>query len=308
MTEDINRLDDLQNSQSIGLSCFWHTKRKTINKFKTNRKMTYVKPKKHLGQHFLKDTSIAERIVNSMTLHEKLDKPNRCSCIEVGAGTGVLTNFLCKKPEYDLWIVEIDSESINYLHKNYPSLSPQILSEDFLAYDLQTFCAEHGEIALIGNFPYNISSQIMFKVYENYQVVGQVVGMFQKEVAERITAAPGSKKYGIPSVLLQAYYDVEYLFTVNEDVFVPPPKVKSGVIRLTRKEITKIPCNERRFKVVVKTAFNQRRKTLRNSLKALITKDLSLSEPELFAKRPEQLSVEEFFKLTNLVDSVQNSI
>ncbi len=250
-----------------------------------------VKPKKHLGQHFLKDKNIAEKIVNS------LNAENIKDVIEIGAGTGILTDFLLKK-DYNLHIIEIDTESIDYLKIHYPDLKEKLLHKDFLKFDLQNSFKEN--IAIIGNFPYNISSQIVFKVIENRQIVKEVVGMFQKEVAERITAVPGNKTYGILSVLTQAYYNTEYLFTVNEQVFYPPPKVKSGVIRLIRKNNETINCDDALFKKIVKTGFNQRRKTLRNSLKSLTQNIETLHD--FFNKRPEQLSWLQFVELTNLID------
>ena len=250
-----------------------------------------VKPKKHLGQHFLKDKNIAEKITNS------LNAENIKDVIEIGAGTGILTDFLLKK-DYNLHIIEIDPESIDYLKIHYPDLKEKLLHKDFLKFDLQNSFKEN--IAIIGNFPYNISSQIVFKVIENRQIVKEVVGMFQKEVAERITAVPGNKTYGILSVLTQAYYNTEYLFTVNEQVFYPPPKVKSGVIRLIRKNNETINCDDALFKKIVKTGFNQRRKTLRNSLKSL-TQNIETSH-DFFNKRPEQLSWLQFVELTNLID------
>jgi len=249
-----------------------------------------VKPKKYLGQHFLKDKNIAEKIVNALT-SEKIK-----NVIEIGAGTGILTGFLLEK-DFLLHIIEIDVESVDYLQEHFPELKNRLLNEDFLKFNLQNTFSD--DIAIIGNFPYNISSQIVFKVLENKKIVKELVGMFQKEVAERITAKPGNKTYGILSVLTQAYYDTEYLFSVSEGVFFPPPKVKSGVIRLTRKETAELDCDEVFFKQVVKTGFNQRRKTLRNSLKS-ITQNIETTH-ELFNKRPEQLTYKQFAKLTNLI-------
>ena len=220
--------------------------------------MSGVRAKKHLGQHFLTDEDICQRIVNSLTKHGGYE-----SVVEVGPGAGAITKYLVEK-DYDFSVAEIDDESIEYLSKEFPELI--IHSEDFLQMNLQAI-AKDDKLAVIGNFPYNISSQIMFKVYDERAIIPEVVGMFQKEVAERIAEKPGSKKYGILSVLIQAYYDVEYLFTVDEHVFDPPPKVKSGVIRLKRNNIEALDCDEKFFKVVVKTAFGMRRKTLRNSLK-----------------------------------------
>ncbi len=251
-----------------------------------------VKPKKNLGQHFLKDKNIAIKIVDA------LRAKNIENVIEIGAGTGILTEFLLKK-DFLLHIIEIDSESTEYLKLHFPECEKQILNEDFLKFDLSGYFKN--DIAVIGNFPYNISSQIIFKVIDNRHIVKEVAGMFQKEVAERITASPGSKTYGILSVLTQAYYDTEYLFTVNENVFYPPPKVKSGVIRLVRKETKTLNCDEILFKKVIKTGFNQRRKTLRNSLKSL-TGNIS-TENIIFNQRPEQLSYLQFIELTNIIDN-----
>jgi len=253
-----------------------------------------VRAKKHLGQHFLNNENIAEKIVNSL-----VTKPqSNVSLLEIGAGMGVLTQFLVKK-EYSFYVIEIDSESIEYLISAFPSLKIEnkLIEGDFLKVDFSIFNAE--KVVIIGNFPYNISSQILFKVFENKEIVPEVVGMFQKEVAERIASKPGSKKYGILSVLLQAFYDIEYLFTVNETEFNPPPKVKSAVIRLVRNDVTHLNCDEKLFKNVIKTAFNQRRKMLSNSLKQLLEgKHISA---ELAQKRPEQLSVAEFVELTNQI-------
>lgn len=250
-----------------------------------------VRAKKHLGQHFLKNNKIAEEIVNSIDY-----KGN--TIVEIGPGTGVLTQFLIKK-ECSLYVVELDSESVEYLISVYPKLKidKKLIEGDFLKLNLTDIT--EGKLSIIGNFPYNISGQILFKVYENKNKVPQVVGMFQKEVAERIAANPGTKKYGILSVLLKAFYNIEYLFTVDENEFYPPPKVKSAVIRLTRNNVEKLDCDEYTFKKVVKTAFNQRRKMLSNSLKPLIqNKNIA---PELLKKRPEQLSVEEFILITKSI-------
>jgi 16S rRNA (adenine1518-N6/adenine1519-N6)-dimethyltransferase len=247
----------------------------------------YVKPKKHLGQHFLKNASIADRIAHSLTGHG-----HYATLIEIGPGTGALTQHLLKLP-YTTWVSEIDIESIAYLHQHYPELRPRILGEDFLAMNLQNKFEE--KIAVIGNFPYNISSQILFHVLDHKNQVTELVGMFQKEVAMRVSNPPGGKEYGILSVLIQAWYDVEYLFTVNEEEFIPPPKVKSGVIRMKRNTIDDLGCDEVMFKRVVKTAFNQRRKTLRNSLKSLLPQGF---ENEMLQLRPERLSVAQFIQLT----------
>ncbi|MDX9881696.1 MAG: 16S rRNA (adenine(1518)-N(6)/adenine(1519)-N(6))-dimethyltransferase RsmA [Prolixibacteraceae bacterium] len=252
--------------------------------------MTIVRAKKNLGQHFLKDKNIARKIVESLSVETR-------NVLEVGPGMGVLTQFLLEK-KYHLHVVEIDDESVEYLENHFPQLQGHIISGDFLRLDLQKYFS--GTFSVIGNFPYNISSQIFFKVLENREQIPQVVGMVQKEVAERIAATHGSKTYGILSVLLQAFYRIEYLFTVTEHVFIPPPKVKSAVIRLVRNGREQLECNEKLFFQVVKTAFNQRRKTMRNSLKAMIT-DETLKNSELLALRPEQLSVSDFELLTRLI-------
>jgi len=250
-----------------------------------------VKPKKHLGQHFLKDLNIAKKIANCLT------GKGYKKVLEIGPGTGVLTRFLLEK-DFETSVVEIDSESTSYLEKHFPQLNDRIISTDFLKLSLEDYFDE--PIAIIGNFPYNISSQIVFKALENKALIPEFAGMFQKEVALRIAAEPGSKTYGIISVLTQAFYDVEYLFSVPPQVFNPPPKVDSGVIRLVRKTDTNLPVSEILFRKVVKTAFNQRRKTLRNSLKSL---DLSkkLQEDAIFALRPEQLSVSQFIELAQSI-------
>lgn len=250
-----------------------------------------VKAKKHLGQHFLTDKNIAQKIVDSLLFPE-------LPVLEIGPGTGVLTQFL--KPIYNnqLYLIEIDSESVDYLHDKYPELINRTYQADFLRVNLLDLFTE--KFTIIGNFPYNISSQIFFKVLEYRDMIPCVVGMIQKEVAVRLASPPGSKEYGILSVLLQAFYQLEYLFTVSEHVFNPPPKVKSAVIRLTRNTRNHLECNEKMFFSVVKTSFNQRRKTIRNSLKS---KFLNLAtENEIFNLRPEQLSVDQFVFLTNLVE------
>ncbi len=255
-----------------------------------------VKAKKHLGQHFLKDINIAEKIANTIS-------NNTANVLEIGPGTGVLTRFLNQVEGRNLYAAEVDIESVEYLVGNN-IIAPDHVFGDFLKLDLPEIFTE--EIAVIGNFPYNISSQIVFKTIENRKLIPEFSGMFQKEVAERISAEPGSKKYGIISVLTQAYYDVEYLFTVDEHVFRPPPKVKSGVIRLLRKDIDKLDCDEALFKQVVKTSFNTRRKMLRVSLKRLIGKSEILQD-EFYQKRPEQLSVEEFVNITNQISAIERS-
>lgn len=261
--------------------------------------MQSVKPKKALGQHFLIDLGIAENIAR--TLDDYAGTP----VLEVGPGMGVLTQFLLNKHEQNLKVVEIDDESVTYLAKNFPQLNGKVIAEDFLTLNLDEIFNSAEKICVIGNYPYNISSQIFFKVLDYRDLVVCCSGMLQKEVAERIAAKPGSKTYGILSVLLQAWYDIEYLFTVPEHVFNPPPKVKSGVIRLTRNAITDLGCNERLFKTIVKTSFGQRRKTLRNSMRGFFEKGSTVLEDPIFNKRPEQLSVDEFISLTNLVEQNQ---
>jgi 16S rRNA (adenine1518-N6/adenine1519-N6)-dimethyltransferase len=253
--------------------------------------MRTVKPKKFLGQHFLTDLDIAQKIADS------IDTCPALPVLEVGPGTGVLTQFLIRK-ERSLKVVEVDYESVAYLHKTSPSLTDDIIEDDFLDMNLSNLF-DGGQFVLTGNYPYNISSQIFFKMLEYKEQIPCCTGMIQKEVAERIAAAPGRKAYGILSVLIQAWYDVEYLFTVDEHVFNPPPKVKSAVIRLTRNNSTELGCDEGLFRRVVKTTFNQRRKTLRNSIKPLLGKDCPLTNEPLFDRRPEQLSVQEFVELTN---------
>lgn len=251
-----------------------------------------VKPKKFLGQHFLTDLSVAERIAD--TLEEYKNLP----VLEIGPGMGVLTQFLLEKG-HDLTVVELDRDSVAYLEQNFPALKGRIIEADFLKLNLDDLYK--GEFCVIGNYPYNISSQIFFKVLEYKDRIPCCSGMIQKEVAERMAAGPGSKTYGILSVLMQAWYKIEYCFTVHENVFNPPPKVKSAVIKMTRNETMKLDCDEKLFKRVVKTAFNQRRKTMRNSLKPLLGKDCEVYSNVIFDKRPEQLSVDQFIELTNLV-------
>ncbi len=248
-----------------------------------------VRAKKHLGQHFLKDEAIASKIADSLSFE------GYKNVLEIGPGMGVLTKYLLKK-DITVWVVEIDSESIEYLKTHYLDLSDRIINTDFLKMDLSAYF-KGVPLAIIGNFPYNISTQIVFKAIEYRDHVPEFSGMFQKEVAKRITAGPGSKIYGILSVLTQAFFEVEYLFTVAPTVFNPPPKVDSGVIRLIRKMDYTLPVDVPFFFRVVKTAFNQRRKTLRNSLKSFQISD-KLKEDVIFAQRPEQLSVQQFIELT----------
>jgi 16S rRNA (adenine1518-N6/adenine1519-N6)-dimethyltransferase len=250
-----------------------------------------VQPKKHLGQHFLKDKNIARRIAETLS-GEGCD-----SVLEIGPGMGILTGHLVDRGFGDLRVIEIDNESVHYLNAHFPGL--RIIRGDFLGMDLDAHFP--GSLAIIGNFPYNISSQIFFRVLEYRRKVIEVSGMLQREVAERICAGPGSKTYGILSVFLQAFYDAEYLFTVPEHVFSPPPKVKSGVIRLTRNKTEKLECDEVLFFRVVKAAFNQRRKTLRNSIRSAFK--LRSDDFPGFNLRPEQMSVEQFTGLTNWISA-----
>lgn len=254
--------------------------------------MATVRAKKNLGQHFLKDKNIAQKIVESLRAN-KVTK-----VLEIGPGMGVLTQFLLQNKSYETSVVEIDRESVDYLNQHFPEMKDRIISDDFLRMNLH----KHFEapFAIIGNFPYNISSQIFFKVLEYRNQIPEVVGMLQKEVAERLAAHPGSKTYGILSVFLQAYYDIEYLFTVDQDQFTPPPKVKGGVIRLTRNQTEHLDCDEKLFKSVVKMAFNQRRKTMRNSLGSMIHNDELKANP-IFNNRPEQMGVAEFEMIVRLI-------
>ena len=254
--------------------------------------MTLVRAKKHLGQHFLTDKNIAAKIVESLRPAGKYTK-----VLEVGPGMGILSDFLLQKSEYETYLVDIDTESYEFLKKKYPQLGERLLNADFLEMDFALF---DGPLGIIGNFPYNISSQILFKVLDNRVQVIEVVGMFQKEVAERCSAKAGSKEYGILSVFLQAYYKVEYLFTVKAGVFNPPPKVLSAVIRLTRNETAQLNCDEKLFWQVVKAGFNQRRKTLRNAVSSLMNKEKMVDEP-LLELRAERLTVADFVELTNKI-------
>jgi 16S rRNA (adenine1518-N6/adenine1519-N6)-dimethyltransferase len=252
-----------------------------------------VRPKKSLGQHFLKDENIARNIVGALSLER-----DGLKVIEIGPGTGVLTKYLCQLKGIDLRLIEIDRESVAYLEENYPNLKGKIIEADFLELDVDKIFSD--PCAIIGNFPYNISSQIFFKVLDHRNKVHEVVGMLQKEVAERIAAPPGSKTYGILSVLLQAFYTIELLFKVPPGVFFPPPKVMSAVIRLKRNEVKKLNCDEIQFRKIVKQAFQMRRKTLRNALKSLNLPS-SITALPLLDKRAEQLSVEDFISLTKLI-------
>jgi 16S rRNA (adenine1518-N6/adenine1519-N6)-dimethyltransferase len=256
-----------------------------------------VRAKKHLGQHFLTDKKIAEKIVAGLAPSDQLK-----NVIEVGPGMGILTDFLILDEGVNLKVVDIDKESIAFLEKNYPYLAGKIISGDFLKLPLNKLFEEGQQISIIGNFPYNISSQILFHAIDYVEVVDEIVGMFQKEVAERIASAPGSKEYGILSVLLQAYYKVDYMFTVPPGVFNPPPKVKSGVIKAVRRtdDVFK-GVDEKVFKIIVKMGFNQRRKTLRNALRSMLRPEI-INEP-VFDLRAERLSVDDFVELTKLISS-----
>ena len=257
--------------------------------------MSEVRAKKALGQHFLTDLNIARKICDSLTERAE-GEPE--AVLEVGCGMGVLTQYLLQRTDITTYGAEIDSESVEYLNVHYPDFTPRLIEGDFLKMDLRERFPEG--VRVIGNFPYNISSQIFFKIIENRDLVPQCVGMIQKEVAVRIAEPPGSREYGILSVLLQAWYDIEYLFTVSEKVFNPPPKVKSAVIRLRRNNTTKLDCDETLFVKVVKASFGQRRKMLRNSLKSVFG-NFGGAEHSLFTTRAEQLSVAQFVELTNWV-------
>ena len=252
--------------------------------------MSYIKPKKYYGQHFLTDHSIAEKIVNSL-------KSTSNDILEIGPGKGILTQYLVKK--YNLYVIEIDEECANHILTEYPELKSKLYIENFLKFDFSQIPST--QFSIIGNFPYNISSQIFFKILKHINQVNEVVCMLQKEVAQRIVSAPGNREYGILSVLLQSYYNIEYLFTVKPGSFYPPPKVNSGVIRLIRNENKNLGCDETLFIKVVKASFNQRRKTLRNSLKSII--DIPIHD-KIIKKRPEQLHYKDFIYLTNLISSL----
>lgn len=256
--------------------------------------MQNVRPKKHLGQHFLTDLSIAERIAQAVKGHDGVN-----CVLEIGPGMGVLTDFLLKNP-MELYLIDIDSESIAYLYQKYPQLKEKIIEGDYLKEDFSSVLPD--KYAIAGNFPYNISSQIFFRVLDERDKVTEVVCMLQKEVAQRIASPKGNKAYGILSVLLQAFYDIEYLFTVPPGVFNPPPKVDSGVIRMTRNQTEKLDCKEKLFFQVVKAGFGNRRKTLRNSLKSFqLPEDLKINP--LLDKRAEQLDVADFVFLTQQIEA-----
>lgn len=257
--------------------------------------MNFVHPKKHFGQHFLRDENIARKICESLTLHK-----NYKQVLEIGPGTGVLTKYLFESENFHTTLIEIDKDAYDFLNEKFPEFQQNIIYGDFLQFDISGRFKE--PFAIIGNFPYNISTQILFKVLETRDLIPEIVGMFQKEVAQRIASPPGSKQYGILSVLLQAFYDIDYLFTVSEHVFYPPPKIKSAVIRLRRNEVEKLNCDEKLFVEIVKKAFNQRRKTLRNALSSFNSEKTKLSDA-IFNKRAEQLSVDEFVEITRIISN-----
>ncbi len=252
--------------------------------------MSLVKAKKHLGQHFLTDKKIAAKIVDGLIHTDQYTQ-----VLEVGPGMGILSDILLEKENLETYMIDIDRDSYKFLQEKYPQLGDRLILGDFPALDLRTIFP--GKFSIIGNFPYNISSQILFKVLEHRDCVVEMVGMFQKEVAERCASKSGTKDYGILSVLIQAYYNIEYLFTVKPGTFNPPPKVNSGVIRLSRNSTAELPCDEKLFWRTVKGGFNQRRKTLRNALSGTISKDKMDNHP-FFDKRAEELSVEDFIALT----------
>ena len=256
--------------------------------------MTYVRPKKHLGQHFLKDLNIAEKIATALTGHGAYQE-----VLEIGPGTGVLTQYLMQG-SHQVHLIDVDQESVNYLKEHFDQLGERIMHGDFLKKDLSELLAS--PFAIIGNFPYNISSQIFFKILDYRDKVPEVVCMIQKEVADRLVSPPGNKTYGILSVLLQAYYNMEYLFTVPPHVFNPPPKVNSAVIRLQRNEIKQLDCDEKLFRIIVKQGFQNRRKTLRNALKTINLPE-QIRKESILSARAEQLSVEQFVELTHLISS-----
>lgn len=272
---------------------------KPIQSLLKKMKKGFVKPKKFLGQHFLTDLGIAQDIADTV------DTCPNLPILEVGPGMGVLTQFLMTK-DREVKVVELDYESVAYLKENFTALDGNIIEDDFLKLKLENIF-NGNPFVLTGNYPYNISSQIFFKMLDYKNLIPCCTGMIQKEVAERIAAGPGSKTYGILSVLIQAWYKVEYLFTVHEHVFNPPPKVKSAVIRMTRNDTQQLGCDEKLFKQIVKTTFNQRRKTLRNSISPILDKNNPLSADPIFNKRPEQLSVQEFVELTNKVEAALKS-
>jgi 16S rRNA (adenine1518-N6/adenine1519-N6)-dimethyltransferase len=271
---------------------------KLFNSRKSNKNTdkSFVKAKKHLGQHFLIDKNISRKIAEQFKNHENCNK-----VLEIGPGTGALTTFLLEKEKNDIWVIEVDRDSIAYLKQNFPKLEGKIIEQDFLKIKPELLFGEE-KFAVVGNFPYNISSQILFKCVEHRNQIPEIMGMFQKEVAVRVAEKPGSKAYGIISVLLQTFYDITYCFTVDENAFNPPPKVKSGVIRLTRNKRKTLPCDEKLFIQIVKTCFNQRRKMIRNTIKQFIGEEHF--EHRFLTERPEKLSVDDFIEFTLEIEKV----
>ncbi|WP_219223278.1 16S rRNA (adenine(1518)-N(6)/adenine(1519)-N(6))-dimethyltransferase RsmA [Pedobacter antarcticus] len=261
--------------------------------------MSLVRAKKHLGQHFLTDKKIAAKIVDGLVHTDQYKQ-----VLEVGPGMGILSDILLEREHLETYMIDIDTESYNFLKDKYPQMGSRLINGDFLAMDLRAVFS--GKFAVIGNFPYNISSQILFKILAHRDQVVEMVGMFQKEVAERCASKSGTKDYGILSVLIQAYYNIDYLFTVKPGTFNPPPKVNSGVIRLSRNEMKELPCDEKLFWAVVKSGFNQRRKTLRNALSGVVPK-IKMDEHPFFDKRAEQLTVADFISLTQHVAALLNA-
>ncbi|KEQ29875.1 16S rRNA (adenine(1518)-N(6)/adenine(1519)-N(6))-dimethyltransferase RsmA [Pedobacter antarcticus] len=261
--------------------------------------MSLVRAKKHLGQHFLTDKKIAAKIVDGLVHTDQYKQ-----VLEVGPGMGILSDILLEREHLETYMIDIDTESYNFLKDKYPQMGSRLINGDFLAMDLRAVFS--GKFAVIGNFPYNISSQILFKILAHRDQVVEMVGMFQKEVAERCASKSGTKDYGILSVLIQAYYNIDYLFTVKPGTFNPPPKVNSGVIRLSRNEMKELPCDEKLFWAVVKSGFNQRRKTLRNALSGVVPK-IKMDEHPFFDKRAEQLTVADFISLTQHVNALLNA-
>lgn len=270
-----------------------------VDNWPIKTKSGILRAKKSFGQHFLNQPEIARKIADSLTLDGGLNR-----VLEVGPGTGRLTSFLLEK-DFDLKVVEADKDMVAYLEQHFPALSDHIIFKNFLRLQLEEIY-EGESFALIGNFPYNISSQILFKMVDYRDIIPEMVGMFQKEVAERVVAPPGNKTYGVLSVLIQAYYDGEYLFGVDKQCFSPPPKVQSAVIRLKRKSWKSLGCDERLFKSIVKASFGQRRKMLRNSLKPFV-KNNEILRSEVFTERPEQISLEGFIELTNIIKENQDA-
>lgn len=277
-------------------TAIFEANKKLFNSKNKTKDSSVVKAKKHLGQHFLIDKNISKKIALQFKNHENCHK-----VLEIGPGTGALTTFLLEQEENDIWVIEVDRDSIAYLKNNFPKLDGKIIEQDFLKINPNQLFGDE-KFAVVGNFPYNISSQILFKCVEHRNQIPEIMGMFQKEVAVRVAEKPGSKAYGIISVLLQTFYDINYCFTVDENAFNPPPKVKSGVIRLTRNDRKSLPCNEKLFIQIVKACFNQRRKMIRNTIKQFI-QDKPF-EHRFLTERPEQLSVDDFIELTLEIEKI----